>query len=52
LKQSSFFNNSFLLRSRFDILNFFHAKIDDISQADDVLAKEQAAEITDALMID
>ncbi len=52
LKQSSFFNNSFLLRSRFNILDFFHAETDDISQADNVLATKWAAEITDVLMID
>jgi len=52
LKQSSFLNNSFLLKSRFDILNFFHAKIDDVSQANDVLVTKQAAEIADALTTD
>jgi len=52
LKQSSFLNNSFLLRSRFNILSFFHAEIDDVNQADDVLTTKQAAEIADALMID
>jgi len=51
LKQSFFFNDSFLLRSRFDILNFFHTKIDDMNWADDVLMTEQAAEIADALTI-
>ncbi len=51
LKQSSFLNNSFWMRLRFDFLSFFHAETDDVSQANDVLATEQAAEIADVLMI-
>jgi len=39
------------MRLRFDFLSFFHAETDDVSQANDVLATEQAAEIADVLMI-
>jgi len=34
-----------------DILSFFHAKTDDVNQADKVLMTEQAAKIINALMI-
>ncbi len=51
LKQSSFLNNSFWIKSRFNLLSFFHAETDDVDRADKVLATEWAAEIAETLMI-
>ena len=44
--------NSFLLRSRLNILSFFHEETDDMRWANDVLATKWAAEIADALTTD
>ena len=52
LKQSSFLNNSFWMKSRIDFLSFFHAEINDVSRANKELATEWAAEIAETLMID
>ncbi len=40
------------MRSRFNILSFFHAETDNMSRVNDVLATKQAAEIADALTTD
>ncbi len=52
LKQSSFLNNSFWIKLRFDFLSFFHEETDDVNQAVDVLETEWAAWVTDALTTD
>ncbi len=49
LKQSSFLNNSFWIKLRFNLLSFFYEETDDVSQAVNVLETEWAAWIVDVL---
>ncbi len=53
LKQSSFLNNFFWMRSRFNILSFFHEKADDdMLMTERMLITEWAAWTDDALTTD
>ncbi len=52
LKQSSFLNNSFWIKSSFNLLSFFHKETDDVSRVVNVLMTERAAWVADALTTD